>query len=1289
MSSATLSQLLKRIDDRDQDFRYMALNDLHNGFESGSLAPDDPVMGRMIEAVLRSLEDKNGEVQNMAVRCLAPMVRRASEAQVTLIIERLYKGTGGGDESKDISPMALRTIIVTLPPTSPVASNVTKRLIPQITATLRRFATQQNATEQLLDTLEVTVELCSRFGSTVGRLESTTLRGLITVLQQLLDHPRPVVRKRSSTALGGLSSHLPMELFSALMSELVEMLSIAKSNDKLKVVFMLFGHVCEANSSARFGGYLLTVAPPVIESLQIDDDELREVALQTLETFTLHGGSALQRNDARNIDAALRLLTHDPNYVDQGDASDDDDMADADDASDLGSEFEDEQYSDDDDVSWKVRRASAKLLAALVASRSEDFSARLGQPLVARFSDREETVQVEVLAAYKSLVESVVRRSSGRSTSPSRKRPRSSDEMEVDGGEPLTDTVPRAVVRLVKLLAGKGVAVKQAALDLLLAIVSAGFSVSNEISAILPQLDVILAEREASVGNNAASLTSKVQALSFVQLWAETGLQRQLTLGSSLPKVRDMLMRSLAQDKSVRVISGAIDAARPVLAAAAAIKDDAVYGALIDALITEADRNDVDLEVKGKILTTLGHALSAAPRGANVATLSAAQRCLLAKLQNETSRDAALAALDIAGAAGRLDAAFASRLITEAAPLALSGSRPRRLATLSVLRTALASATALDPATVQPLAANLRSLLDAKDQQVMPAALSALAALCGDATAAQYVQSSMLDVLLATVDRSTPGTTSATHDLTAIFRALSRNADPQATIQAIMQSDLQLKQPQLSAELVAAAAASASQLSDFVKQVQAPKTPADQRIFALRVLGCFGRCHPLGPDVAQLLLGQFRSPDDQVKSAAAAAYGGLVAGDLPMYGSSLAQELPAATQDPYLTVVAIKQTIVGAYADAREALAASSLAIWNQLFSLATEERASNVTAECIGRLTLLRPSEFLPQLRQHIADQSSELRAVVLRAVKYTMSAEDREFDDLLRPLVVDFLSLMNDEDLGIRRLALGTLYTAAHNRPRLIREHLSSLMPMLYRETKRREDLIHIVNMGPFKHTVDDGLETRKAAFETMLVLLNNNAVASSSDAAASAASGPRIDIDEFVAHVVTGLDDPANEVKLLCQLMLVQVASLASAAGVNGSANLSSTSPGGVVGVSGSSSSSKSAREAAAAALISRSAELADKLAATLSAKLKDTAVKGDREKDDEVKKATLRCVYNVDRLLLGDRTPGASASTTTATAVGAGAAAAAQDGDKWSKMVQDVAARRSVEWAALKRGDDGKA
>ena len=56
--------------------------------------------------------------------------------------------------------------------------------------------------------------------------------------------------------------------------------------------------------------------------------------------------------------------------------------------------------------------------------------------------------------------------------------------------------------------------------------------------------------------------------------------------------------------------------------------------------------------------------------------------------------------------------------------------------------------------------------------------------------------------------------------------------------------------------------------------------------------------------------------------------------------------------------------------------------------------------------------------------------------------------------------------------------LNSAAHHKTTLIRPSLPVLLPMLYAETAVNPDLVRYVEMGPFKHKVDDGLELRKVS-------------------------------------------------------------------------------------------------------------------------------------------------------------------------------------------------------------------
>ena len=52
----------------DKDFRFMATNDLMTELQKDSIKLDDDSERKVVQSVLRLVEDKNGEVQHLAVK---------------------------------------------------------------------------------------------------------------------------------------------------------------------------------------------------------------------------------------------------------------------------------------------------------------------------------------------------------------------------------------------------------------------------------------------------------------------------------------------------------------------------------------------------------------------------------------------------------------------------------------------------------------------------------------------------------------------------------------------------------------------------------------------------------------------------------------------------------------------------------------------------------------------------------------------------------------------------------------------------------------------------------------------------------------------------------------------------------------------------------------------------------------------------------------------------------------------------------------------------------------------
>ena len=99
----------------DKDFRFMATNDLMSELQKDNIKLDDDSERKVVRMLLKVsqwdgttvpernqfnvtkndfqlLEDKNGEVQNLAVRCLGPLVGKVKEYQVESIVDNLVCG---------------------------------------------------------------------------------------------------------------------------------------------------------------------------------------------------------------------------------------------------------------------------------------------------------------------------------------------------------------------------------------------------------------------------------------------------------------------------------------------------------------------------------------------------------------------------------------------------------------------------------------------------------------------------------------------------------------------------------------------------------------------------------------------------------------------------------------------------------------------------------------------------------------------------------------------------------------------------------------------------------------------------------------------------------------------------------------------------------------------------------------------------------------------------------------------------------------------------------------------
>lgn len=376
----------------------------------------------------------------------------------------------------------------------------------------------------------------------------------------------------------------------------------------------------------------------------------------------------------------------------------------------------------------------------------------------------------------------------------------------------------------------------------------------------------------------------------------------------------------------------------------------------------------------------------------------------------------------------------------------------------------------------------------------------------------------------------------------------------------------------------------------FTRAAQNTQAAINDRYLSFLVLGRLSLKSDISAciDLFSCSLACFEDSNAELRLVAASSMGNYIASNLTKLFPQLIQKIRQQDQHRYLFLHAFKEVISQHVAQDLQADSMEQFVgeFWELLLfdqaAQKSEESTRNVVAECLGILTMAYPARFLSKLHSQIHNESKEVRCVVITAIRSTfhLSKGQSELIHLLKPLMADFLSLLKDPELEVRRLALMTLNAAAHRRPALIQRILEDVLPLLFAETEVKPELIRYVIMGPFKHKVDDGLENRKAAYETIYTLL---------DTCLS-----YLNINEICSSLLlAGLQD-THEIKLLAHMHIVRLAKLAPV-------------------------------------YLRRNLEpLVQPMAEDLAVVLKETALRQEFEKHSELVRSTLRAVASLEAI-----------------------------------------------------------
>ncbi|KAG1444863.1 hypothetical protein G6F56_010127 [Rhizopus delemar] len=389
------------MNNQDRDFRYMALNDLISELQKNTFVMEPTIEGKVVRAVLQLMDDKNSEVQNLAVKCLTPLVKQMKEDYLVEMINRLdeYTTQTKNEELRGIASVSLKTVIASVKTgQGPI---VCARIIPKL---LRNIQNDNSTYEMEMDTLDILSEILTRFGTQITVENQTDIQN---ALLPLLHHARPAIRKRTIVAIGCLVVHTNDGLFQQLFVYLLEGLCSDSGSSEKQRTFIQCTSVLSRRSTARLGKHLSDLVPIIISFTKRseEDDEMREICLQTLESFVYRCPTEISLFVPELIQLALEYIKYDPNFAGDDDEDEDLENEDEDMSGDEDDEYDDiADYSDDDDdMSWKVRRSSTKVLYAIIETRLDllqQLYETVAPVLISRFKEREESVRSDVLHTF-------------------------------------------------------------------------------------------------------------------------------------------------------------------------------------------------------------------------------------------------------------------------------------------------------------------------------------------------------------------------------------------------------------------------------------------------------------------------------------------------------------------------------------------------------------------------------------------------------------------------------------------------------------------------------------------------------------------------------------------------------------------------------------------------------------------------------------------------------------------------------------------------------------------------
>mmetsp|Transcript_25555 Transcript_25555/g.22579 ORF Transcript_25555/g.22579 Transcript_25555/m.22579 type:complete len:433 (+) Transcript_25555:2434-3732(+) len=315
-------------------------------------------------------------------------------------------------------------------------------------------------------------------------------------------------------------------------------------------------------------------------------------------------------------------------------------------------------------------------------------------------------------------------------------------------------------------------------------------------------------------------------------------------------------------------------------------------------------------------------------------------------------------------------------------------------------------------------------------------------------------------------------------------------------------------------------------IKKFTGNMTSSKDPLVQQL-SLLALSELGKKIDLSGDktVLNTVLELFNSNDEDTKINASIALGGITLGNVSVYLPTVIDLLNNKKDFQYLLLNTLKEVITQGDKTVYEIIKKQNLINFLFDYSETSNENLRQIVAECIGSLARHDLSLCKDLLLKNATSDNVHKKNTVAYSYRYfcTKDTQIEAINDLIDPL----LKMTAEPDYNVKKSAIGSINTMVYNIPKSIQHVGSQFTDSLNDLCKFKPELVKEIELGPFKHKVDEGLGLRTSAFGFIDTALYHML--------------EKVDYGYLINLILIGITDPADDVQILSFQILNKLANL----------------------------------------------------------------------------------------------------------------------------------------------------